>query len=353
MRDGESALLELLKPVEGCLKNPMTTEVVVNRPGEVGVQQSGVWSWLDVPEFTLERLDAIGILAGYMMSRDLSPEHPMLASTLPGGFRIQVCRPPATLPGIISLTIRKPATIARTVADDDFPGLFSNTNLGRSAEHQADRELLRLYANGEWRNFFVLARKSRKTMAATGSMGSGKTDLIKRFLQLTPPETRIVTIEDQPEFGPLGPRNIVNMFYGSSPDMLPEKVLEATLRMMADEIWMQEIRGPESWSLLRALAAGHKGGCTSWHAKEGRELEALQLMVRQHPATSVLSDEVLREHLVSYLDIIVWCDRSVDDGFKVPRVWFRAAEEEREKGVNGEAGRSGKIMKSSSLRMTL
>jgi len=49
-------------------------------------------------------------------------------------------------------------------------------------------------------------------------------------------------------------------------------------------------------------------------------------MMRQHPATVGLTDEKLRAICLQYVDIIVWCDRVPDAGFKVPRVWMRGAE---------------------------
>ena len=39
------ALRHLLTPFQPFLANPETTEVVVNRPGEIGVESAGVWSW--------------------------------------------------------------------------------------------------------------------------------------------------------------------------------------------------------------------------------------------------------------------------------------------------------------------
>ena len=74
---------------------------------------------------TFDRLDAIGVLAAYKSSQELSPALPLVGATLPGGERLQVCRPPATLPGVISLTIRKPSERANTIDDDDFADLFS------------------------------------------------------------------------------------------------------------------------------------------------------------------------------------------------------------------------------------
>jgi hypothetical protein len=46
-------------------------------------------------------------------------------------------------------------------------------------------------------------------------------------------------------------------------------------------------------------------------------------MVRQHPAASSLPDNKLRAVCLQYVDIIVWCDRIPDEGFKVPRIWMK------------------------------
>jgi type IV secretion system protein VirB11 len=325
MKPGERTLRTLLRCFEVFLEHAATTEVVVNRPGEVGVEQAGQWSWHDMPELTLERLDAISILAASMTSREVDASQPLCASTLPGGERIQICRPPATMPGIISLTIRKPATKARTIDDPDFENLFLEANRGPTRRTQADEALLQLYRAQDWRGFFKAARTARKTIGACGATGSGKTDLLKRLLQLTSEHARVVTIEDNPEFGELGPRNRVNLFYGDSrANLAAEDTLKAALRMRPDEIWMQEVRGAEAFAYLRALAAGHPGGCTSWHAEEGQEWDALELMVKQHPAGLAIPEASLRQYLRQYIDIVVWCARG-ENGFRAPRVWFKAA----------------------------
>jgi type IV secretion system protein VirB11 len=321
-------LRTLLRSLDGFLGNPATTEVVVNRPGEVGIEQAGQWSWHDVPELTFERLDAISILAASMTSRDVDASQPLCASTLPGGERIQICRPPATLPGVISLTIRKPATKARTIDDPDFDSLFVDANRGPARRNRADETLLQLYRVQDWRGFFKAARAARKTIGTCGATGSGKTDLLKRLLQLTSDHARVVTIEDNPEFGELGPRNRVNLLYGDSrANLAAEDVLKAALRMRPDEIWVQEVRGAEAFAYLRALAAGHPGGCTAWHAEEGQEWDALELMVKQHPAGLAIPQTSLRQYLHQYIDIVVWCARG-ESGFRAPRVWFKAAEQE-------------------------
>lgn len=326
MTHGERTLrLLLAESIQPFLDDDRTTEVVVNKPFEIGVERAGQWSWHNCSDLTFNRLDAIGILAAAMTSREVDSITPMCTSTLPGGERIQICRPPATLPDRISLTIRKPATFARTADDPDFVPLFSAANSTISHSAKTDQELIGLKQTGDWRAFWGLARKARKTIGITGMVGSGKTDLAKRLLQLTNPEARIVTIEDNPETMGLGPSNTVNLFYGDSRAKLTaESAVQAALRMRPDEIHLGEVRGAEAFAFLRAVAAGHPGSITTWHAEEGKEVSALIAMVKQHEAGRALDD--VKERIRSFVDIIVWCTRG-ETGFSAPRVWMRAEEE--------------------------
>ena len=324
---GELTLRRLLRPFDVDLADPATREVVVNRPGEIGVERSGGWCWHPAPELDFDRLDEIAILAGFQTSRDVDDAHPLCNSTLPDGQRIQICRPPATRPGLISLAIRRPAQTARRVDDADFEGLFATANTGPSQRSRADAELVALHRAKNWRAFFKLARRARKTFGICGATGSGKTDLLKRLLQLTPDSVRVVSIESDAEFGELGTRNRVSLFYGDDrANIASEDALKACLRLRPDEIWMQEVRGAEAFAYIRALAAGHPGGGTSWHAEEGQEFDALELMIKQHPAGVAIPDDKVRRLLRQYIDIIIWCARG-EDGFSAPRVWFKATED--------------------------
>lgn len=322
---GDRTLCHLLRPIQAALDDPSVTDVVANKPQRVAVKRAGRWTWLDVPEFTFERLDAASILIAQRLGREFDEANPYAKSTLPGGQRFQACRPPGTKPGRILWAIRKPPATARAIEDPDFDGLFDGTNVIAPRRRRASAALLGLYRQGQWRPFFEQARLAGMTIACCGETGSGKTDLLRRFIQVTRPETRIVTIETDDEFGELGPENKAAIFYD-------EKIIEAdecvkvALRLAPDEIWHQEVRGGEAYAFLRALASGHAGGGTSWHAGQGREFEALELMVKQHPAGRAMSDDALRTFCREFIDIVVHCER--DGGtFRVSRVWFKAAEE--------------------------
>jgi hypothetical protein len=124
VRNGETTLRHLLTPVHDVLADPATTEVVVQRPSEVGIEQHGEWSWRCVEAFDFQRLDAIGLLAGSLLSKPFDPAHPICMTTLPDGQRCTLCRPPVTAPGTISVTIRIPSKAVHRVRDPDFGDLM-------------------------------------------------------------------------------------------------------------------------------------------------------------------------------------------------------------------------------------
>ncbi len=320
-------LRHLLEPFNAALSDKTTTEVVVNEPGRFGVEAGGKWEWHDDDRLTFDNLDAIGILSGYLASQDLSPSNPLLPATLPGGERIQVCRPPATSPDVIAMAIRKPSAAPSLIEDDDFLDLFSETNSGKTRHTRADEALVQLYRDKRWTEFFQLAVKSRKTIGVTGATTAGKTHFLRRLLMAMPKESRIVTIEDTAEFRDAGPPNRVALFYGEGRAKLTaEECLKASLRLRPDRIVMQEVRSGEAFAFVRAAAAGHPGGATSWHAEEGHELDALELMVKQSEAGRAIPAADLGRYIRSYIDVVVWLAKD-DDRYLAPRVWFKGAEE--------------------------
>ena len=87
---GDAILLRMLAPILPALDNPQVTDVVVNRPGEVGIREAGNWVWLDVPSFTFDMLDAATILIGQRTGREFDEappvrqQHPARRPAVPG-----------------------------------------------------------------------------------------------------------------------------------------------------------------------------------------------------------------------------------------------------------------------------
>jgi len=111
-------------------------------------------------------------------------------------------------------------------------------------------------------------RMSPANLIVAGMIGSGKTTLLNALTMLTPPEDRIITIEDTPELQLSGRGNWVPLSTQKGYDM--ESLVRNTLRMRPTRIVVGEIRGAEAMALFNAMNVGHKGMGTV-HASSSRE----------------------------------------------------------------------------------
>ena len=326
-RAGERTLRVLLTPLAQFLDDPGTTEIVVNRPGEVGVERQGHWAWYERPDLTFDRLDAIATLAAAMSQQDVGPAHPLCATVLPDGQRLQVCRPPAVAAGTISLTIRRPSAAISDLSSLAAGGLFAGTEAVGPVRHPLDQELARLHQAGEWGAFLKTAVRARKTIVVTGDTGSGKTTLAKALVREIPLEERLITIEDTAEFMGLPHRNVVSMFYSKGgqgiAQIRSEELIEAALRMRPDRVLMQELRDGAAFTFVRSIAAGHPGSITTCHARSAEgAFDALRLMIKQHDAGKHLADGDIQLLLRQLVDVIVHCQRLHDGSRRISQVLF-------------------------------
>ena len=326
IRPGETTLRLLLAPIAPSLADPDVTEIVINRPGEAGIETRQGWRWLDLPDLTFSRLDMIATLCAALSQQDVGPERPLCGSVLPDGQRVQICRPPAVAAGTLSLTIRRPSAFAPTISTLAAGGLFSRTEGATTRAHPLDRELMALHAAGRWEEFFPLAVRARKTIIATGDTGSGKTTFAKALIQAVPLDERLVTIEDTAEFIGLPQRNLVSLFYSKGDQGLArvrsEDLIEAALRMRPDRVLMQELRDGAAFTFIRSIAAGHPGSITTCHAGSAAgAFDALRLMVKQHDAGRHLADADVRVLLRQLVDVVVHCRRD-QRGFAIEEVYF-------------------------------
>lgn len=327
-RPGESTLRRLLAPIDVALRDPETTEVCINRPGEFWVESRGVFERHAAPAFDFNTLDAVATLAAAMTSQDIGPDHPICSTSLPNGERIQICRPPAVEQGGISITIRRPSSSAPDLEDLDAnegvmaPGV-DQTAEGRLAELYTD--IQRDGAEAK-RRFLREAVRSHRNIILCGRTSSGKTTRGAALAREIGPDERLITIEDTPEWTTLPQTNRVALYYSKGDQgtarVRSEELLEASLRMRPDRVLMQELRDGAAFTYLRAVVAGHPGSITTCHADNAAgAFDALRLMVRQHPAGSTLGDADVRALLRQMIHVVVYCKR---DGtrFSTPEILF-------------------------------
>ncbi len=312
-----------LEPLTPLLAADGVTDLVVNRPFEVGVEAGGVWRWRAAPELDPTWLMTLAIAAAAHTRQDIDDTHPICSTVLPGGARCQIAAPPATPPDQISLTLRLPSKAprdAQAIPDDLFQGVQAR-HPPRTAEDDA---LIALKAAGDWPGFFRRAVRLRRNILISGATGSGKTTFAKRLLRLIPPDERLITIEDARELDPPH-RNVVHLLYASEGQGLsqlrPEALLRSALRMRPDRVLFQELRDGSAYHFLRAVNSGHPGSITTIHANSAAlAFEQLFLLVRESEAGRDLPRDDVRALLRLLIDIVVQVAR-VDGAYRVTEVW--------------------------------
>jgi len=322
---GDRVLERILAPIQADLDHPQVTDICVNKPQWVWIRKAGVWEHRHIPSFDFDTLDAATILIGQRLGREFDEANPYVNSTLPGRQRFQGVRPPGTLDNYFLWAIRRPPTKARTVYDDDFESLFDEIEeVSSQRRKKVTEEVIRARREKRWTDCFVGARIAGLAIGFCGSTGSGKTDMARRMIQVGR-NVRTVTIETDDEYGEAGQENKAPIIYDES-QITADEAVRVAKRLIPVEIFFQEIRGEEAYSLVTCLNSGHSG-CTSWHANEGLELEALAEMYRMHRSGRTIEEGRLMAKLRSAFDIIVYCEF---DGkrHRVSSVRLMAEEEE-------------------------
>lgn len=268
-----------LGPLEPVLEMPDVTDVLVNGPGPVWVEQGGRVRALDL------HLD--GETIRHLVERVVAPlglradrAAPLVDARLPDGSRVHVVMPPLAVDGPY-LTIRRFA--ARPVPLQRFCSSPVEALLGWAIE-------------------------ARMNVIVAGGTGSGKTTLLNALAGRIGADERVVTVEDAAELR-LAQPHVVRLesrpanAEGSGEIKIRELVRSA-LRMRPDRIVVGEVRGAEALDMLQAMNTGHDGSLSTIHANGPtdalRRLETLVLM-----ADVDLPLAAVREQVRAAVDLIV------------------------------------------------
>lgn len=320
----DSAVLDhYLAPLLGCLEPGDVTELVVNRPGELGLERAGGWEWRAAPDLSATWLSTLARAAAAYTVQDVTDEAPICSTVLPQGERCQIVLPPAAEQ--VSLTLRKPSAASFDLEAFAAAGMFDDVAVASLDLTPAETELVRLRDAGDWTNFFRLAVTSRRNILISGATGSGKTTFAKGLVQLIPSQERLLTIEDARELV-VPHRNAVHLLYSKDGQGLakvgPKQLLESALRMRPDRILLQELRDGTAWFYLRNVNTGHPGSITTVHADSAMlAFEQLTLLVKESEGGRDLAREDIRNLLHLLVDVVVQL-RRVDGRFRMTEVWY-------------------------------
>lgn len=301
----------LLEPLRPYLQNADVTDIFINEPGSIWVEQGGqVARHFACPSFTPNWLAMLAQQVAARNHQGISRAHPILSGALPDGSRIQIVSAPATR-GVMAIAIRK-HTQTRLVLNDYLTGgAFSTTRTIRLTDPSPPMQTP-IDEAGEMSAFLADAVRNRRNILISGGTGSGKTTFLNALLRMADPHERIILIEDTPEIQ-LDHANMVSLLAvkgdQSEARVTTDDLLQAALRMRPDRLIVGELRGLEAASFLRAINSGHPGSISTIHANDPRgAIEQLCMILLQ--AGSALRRDDLQAYIDQTIDIVVQLERT-------------------------------------------
>jgi pilus assembly protein CpaF len=284
----EHALLQFFAPLRALLEDPKISEIVLNGPEKIYVEEAGRLRPAEVGLTREALLGALRVVAQYV-GRDFDEEHPILEAHLPNGARLEAVMSPIAADGPC-VAIRKHQQDSLTVSDLVALGAVSEAALREIAD-------------------FV---RGRKNILVSGGTGSGKTSLLRCFATLARSEERIVVLEDARELRlPLA--HVVSLETRPADprgrgQLTMTDLLRATLRLRPDRIVVGEVRGPEALDLIQAMSTGHGGCLSTIHASSpSGALRRLETLAASSSVPVSLSS--LRSQVAHAIDMIVQTER--------------------------------------------
>lgn len=328
--ESDASVRFLFSPIARWLEEEGITEIAINKPGEVWIEKSSVWTCFDVPELTYEHLLSMGTAVAAFTGNNICATTPVLSAVLPKGERVQFVIPPACSPNTVSITIRKPSPFSRSLDDYAKDGYFDHIRPIQSGLLPHENHLLELMQT-DVHQFLIEAVMLEKNIVIAGGTGSGKTTFMNALMEVVPHELRLITIEDVHElFLPNHP-NKVHLLYPS--EALPTdpvtsaKLLKSCLRMKPDRIMLAELRGGETFDFINVNASGHGGSITSCHANSAELcFERLAMMAMENPRGQALPYDVIKRLLYQVIDIVIHVTNDVHSsdnlGRHITEIWY-------------------------------
>ena len=285
-------------PLDAILKDESITEIMVNGPKHIFVEQKGSITMLERTFEDEEQLVQVIRRIVRLAGREVNQSTPIVDTRLPDGSRVNVVLQPIALNGPI-LTIRKfsrePMTIERLIQYKSI-----TTEIAAFLERLV---------------------KARYNIFISGGTGSGKTTFLNALSNYIPKDERVITIEDSAELTIEGVENLVTLetrnatASAENAAITIRDLIKSSLRMRPDRIIVGEVRGGEALDMLQAMNTGHDGSLSTGHANSAEDmLSRLETMVLQGAEGLPLA--AIRQQIGSALDIIVHLGRMRDHSRK-------------------------------------
>lgn len=312
-REGQSAemLTEYLALLQPFLEDESLTEICINRPREVWTESKDGWKRHEVDGLSFQHCRQLATLIASYNGKAISADKPVLSAALPAGERVQIIIPPACEAYTVSITIRKPSMIDKTLDELDAEGAFEQFEDVAAQLQPFEHDLLKLKEEKRIKEFLDLAVRNHRNILIVGKTGSGKTTVTKSLIRSIPEEERLITIEDVHELFLNQHSNKVHLFYAREDEggakVTPKQALASCLRMKPDRILLAELRGDEAWEFIKSVNTGHPGSISTMHANGAFEaFEQLTALIKDSRTGAHLDTEYIKHRLFTTLDVVLF-----------------------------------------------
>ncbi len=286
-----------LGPLQPLIDNQDISDIMINGPNCVYVEQNGLLVHTDVTFINEEQLLGIAKRIAAQVGRRVDESQPMCDARLPDGSRVNIAIPPIALDGT-AISIRK----------------FGRSSIGLE-------QLINFGAlSPEMAQVLMIASTCRLNILISGGTGSGKTTLLNALSQHISEAERIITIEDAAELRLQQP-HVVRMEtrhagIESTGAVDQRDLVINSLRMRPDRIIIGECRGPEAFEMLQAMNTGHDGSMSTLHANTPRDaLGRVESMVMM--AAPNLPLDAIRRNIASAVNLVIQVSRLHDGSRKI------------------------------------
>ncbi len=288
--------MKKLGPLQPILDDKNITEIMINGPDNIFVEQSGRLRKLDLRFESRRQLEDIIQRIVSRVNRTVDTSNPICDARLEDGSRVNVVLNPIALDGPV-VTIRKfPEKVLQ------FSDLISWKAITPEAAE-----------------FLQAAVRAKYNIFVSGGTGSGKTTFLNALSSFIPPDERIITIEDSAELQIRTIPNLVrletrNANTEGKGEVTIRDLIRSSLRMRPERIVVGEVRGAEALDMLQAMNTGHDGSLSTGHANSPQDmLSRLETMVLTGADFPM---DAIRQQIAAAIDIIVHLGRLSDKSRK-------------------------------------
>lgn len=297
MNNDSSFLILFLAPVKEFLENDDVSEIMINGPDQVYIEQKGRLQKTNARFPSEPALKAAAANIAKSVGRLLNEDNPRLDARLPDGSRVHAVIPPLCRCGTV-IAIRK--------FKKDTLSIEKMLEYG-SLSHEA---MLLIKA----------AVRLHKNIIVSGATSSGKTSVLNVLSSFINDNERVLVIEDASELQ-LQQEHVVS-FETRKPDkngngeVTIRDLIISSLRLRPDRLVIGEIRSGEALDLLQALNTGHAGSMSTIHANS-----SLDCLFRLETCALLSGVEIplaaLRAQVASAIDVVVQTARLSDGSRKI------------------------------------